>query len=153
MVVYNVALALVFLVLTQLNNHNFTTTFSFYIIPQGTLASTSLLIAFFSMAGVPPFTGFFSKILILVLLTNSYFFLLFPTFFIFLFSGLYFYIQNIRLILTSTDGSTKHPVYLKDLNTRYVTLNLTLTYATLSFLMFGVFYLEDILLLSNWFLL
>lgn len=153
MVIYNAALAVLFLVLTQLTNNNFTTTFSFYTIPQGTLASTSLLIAFFSMAGVPPFVGFFSKLVVLVLLANSYFFILFPVFFILLFSGLYFYIQNIRLILTSVDNSLSKPVYIKDLNTRHTHLNFLLLYSLLTFLMFGIAYLEDIILLCNWFLL
>ena len=52
--------------------------------------STVLAIVLFSMAGVPPFLGFFSKLLILILLINSNFFLFYLFFFGLLFFGLYF---------------------------------------------------------------
>ena len=63
------------------------------------------------MAGVPPFLGFFSKLLVFVNNVNNDFFLLYSLLFIILFVGLYFYIQNIRF-LHSTNYSTMNFTYL-----------------------------------------
>lgn len=152
MCVYNIALALFFLTLNQVVNAGFTTTFSLYRIPQGTSLSKNLLVSFFSMAGIPPFLGFFSKIAIFVIVANLYLFVLFPLFFLLLFSGLYFYIQNIRLILTSTNQLSFNNLYVQDVNTRRVT-SLDFLGSLLNFvLLTGLIYLEDFLLYSTWLL-
>jgi NADH:ubiquinone oxidoreductase subunit 2 (subunit N) len=103
----------------------------------------------FSMAGVPPFWGFFSKIFLFTLLANSNFFILFPFFFILLFIGLYFYIQNIRF-LNSTAGANFTPIV--ELNARNVPMYYYLTFTLLFFLTFGVYFTEDLLILTQWIL-
>lgn len=95
-----------FLTLQSFNNFSFNS-FSLF----------TLTVLLFSMAGVPPFLGFFSKLLIFVLSINNDFFLLYSLLFIILFVGLYFYIQNIRF-LHSTDYKTFNYPYL--LNERVV---------------------------------
>ena len=152
MVVYNLALALFFITLNQLANNSFTTTFSLYNIPQGTYLSKNLMISLFSMAGVPPFIGFFSKVSIFVILANSFLFLLFPIFFILLFSGLYFYIQNIRLILTSHNRLLQGKLYNYDLALRHPYLVNFVSYLICFVLLFSLFILEDTLLYSVWLL-
>ena len=89
-----------FLTLQSFNNFSFN---SFYIF--------SLTILLFSMAGVPPLLGFFSKLLVFVNNINNDFFLLYSILFIVLFLGLYFYIQNIRF-LHSTNYQTLTYSYL-----------------------------------------
>lgn len=149
MSVYNLALALFFITLNQVTNSGLTTTFALYQIPQGTSLSKSLLVSFFSMAGIPPFLGFFSKIAIFVIIANLYLFILFPLFFLLLFSGLYFYIQNVRLILTGTDQLSFGNLYVSDLNTRRSTL-LDFLACVLNFvLLTGITLLEDFLLYSS----
>ena len=146
---YNFALALFFLTLNQVTNAGLTTTFSLYQIPQGTSLSKNVLISFFSMAGIPPFLGFFSKIAIFTVVTNLYLFVLFPLFFLLLFSGLYFYIQNVRLILTGTSQLSFRNLYVSDLNTRR-SLSLDFMSCVLNFILLtGMTLLEDILLYSS----
>lgn len=149
---YNVALALFFISVNQVKNHAMTTTFALYSFPQGTLLSKNVLISFFSMAGIPPFLGFFAKISIFVVITNLYLFVLFPLFFLLLFSGLYFYIQNIRLILTPVSQLTFGNLYSRSLNTRKVSSLTVWSYLISFFLISGIVYLEDILLYSSWLL-
>jgi NADH:ubiquinone oxidoreductase subunit 2 (subunit N) len=99
------------------------------------------------MAGVPPFWGFFSKLFIFTLLCNSNFFVLFPIFFLILFIGLYFYIQNIRF-LNSTALSDFKPIV--ELNVRNVPMYYYTTLTLLFFLLFGFIFTEDLILLTNW---
>jgi NADH:ubiquinone oxidoreductase subunit 2 (subunit N) len=93
------------------------------------------------MAGVPPFWGFFSKIFIFVLLCNSTFFILFTFFFLLLFIGLYFYIQNIRF-LNTTVGADFNPVV--EQNLRSVPLYFYFITVFLFFTIFGFLFTEDL---------
>jgi NADH:ubiquinone oxidoreductase subunit 2 (subunit N) len=102
------------------------------------------------MAGVPPFWGFFSKLFIFTLLCNSNFFTLFPLFFLILFIGLYFYIQNIRFL-----NSTSHTnlAVIIELNVRTIPLYYYVTLTVLFFLIFGFTFTEDLLLIILWILI
>ena len=106
-----------------------------------------LSVLLMSMAGVPPFIGFFSKLFIITLLTNSGFFSLYPFFFVILFLGLYFYIQNIRF-LHSTNTSTLNHAYL--VNERQVVFFYYFSMTTLIVIIGGVFYIDDFLLFFSW---
>ena len=81
MVIYNFALYTVFLTLFQFVHRNYKTLYSFLDLGSSNFFSKVLIMSLFSMAGVPPFLGFFSKIFIFSLLCNSNFFILFPFFF------------------------------------------------------------------------
>ena len=141
MLIYNLALYLVFSTLFQVININYKTLYSFLDLGSLNFFSKVLIIALFSMAGVPPFWGFFSKIFIFTLLCNSNFFILFPFFFILLFVGLYFYIQNIRF-LNPTAASNFTPivegVYRNVLSYYYLVITL------LFLLTFGIYFTEDL---------
>lgn len=91
------------LTLQSFNNFSFTS-FSVF----------SLTILLFSMAGVPPFLGFFSKLLVFVLSINNDFFLLYSLLFIVLFIGLYFYTQNIRFLHSTDYKSFSYPYLLNE---------------------------------------
>ena len=146
MVIYNLALYTIFLTLFQFVHQNYKTLYSFLDLGSSNFFSKVLIISLFSMAGVPPFLGFFSKIFLFSLLCNSNFFVLFPFFFMLLFIGLYFYIQNIRF-LNSTAGSNFTPIH--ELNLRSSPLYYYITFLVLFFLTFGLFYTEDLILLVN----
>lgn len=61
-------------------------------------------LALMSMAGVPPFVGFFTKLFIVVsVMTNSFVYVI-PFMVLILLLGLYFYQQNIRYILSSSNS-------------------------------------------------
>lgn len=59
-----------------------------------------MLITLFSLAGIPPLGGFFTKISLLALLVNEFFLLWFITFFLFLMFGIFFYLSNLRFLLS-----------------------------------------------------
>lgn len=147
MLIYNIALYLIFSTLFQFVNSSYKTIYSFLDLGSFNFFTKVLIICLFSMAGVPPFWGFFSKIFIFTLLCNSNFFILFPFFFILLFISLYFYIQNIRF-LNTTSGSNFTPI--TDLNLRCVPSYYYLTWFLSFFLIFGVFFTEDLFILMEW---
>lgn len=149
MLIYNLALYLVFSTLFQSVTLNYKTLYSFLDLGSSNFFSKVLIVSFFSMAGVPPFWGFFSKVFIFTLLCNSNFFFLFPFFFVLLFIGLYFYIQNIRF-LNSTASSNFTPI--TDLTVRNVVSYYYFSLFLCFVLTFGVFYTEDLLIFVSWLL-
>lgn len=112
--------------------------------------STSLFfitVCLFSMAGVPPFVGFFSKLFVLNMLISSNLFILYFFLLVLLLVGLYFYMQNLRFLHTSNRGQNDKP-YLT--NER---LPLAYHYYSITFIMFvvfGVIYIDDFLLFFSW---
>ena len=150
MIIYNASLYLVFFTFYQFMHTTIKTLYSFTDLGSSNFFTKVLIIALFSMAGVPPFWGFFSKVFIFTLLCGSNFFILYPIFFLLLFIGLYFYIQNIRF-LNSTASSNFNPIV--DVEARVVTVYYPITLALLFFITFGVFFTEDLILTTTWVLL
>ena len=100
-------------------------------------------IVLFSIAGVPPFLGFFPKLLILINLLNSNFFFFYIFFFVLLFFALYFYMQNVRF-LYSTGKSKINLSFL--VSTRLSTIFPLVAIFIVITLIFGIFFLQDLLL-------
>jgi hypothetical protein len=71
----------------------------------------------------------------------------FPFFFYVLFIGLYFYVQNIRF-LNASNSSDFQPLF--ELGVRVVPLFFSTVYFISFFLVFGAYYLEDLVLISKW---
>ena len=143
MFIYNASLVALLWTLMNVITPQMKTLYSFSGFSFNSYYLLILTVLLMSMAGVPPFIGFFSKLFILTLLTNNSFFLFYSFFFVLLFLGLYFYIQNIRF-LHSTNNSTLNYAYLS--NERQV---LFFYYFSLTFLIFilgGVLYIDDFLL-------
>lgn len=147
MFIYNLSLIMIFWTLSQFVSFNFKTLYSFNDLKFNYYFTTLLSIVLFSMAGVPPFLGFFSKILILILLINSSFFLFYVFFFGLLFFGLYFYLQNIRFLHSTGIGKLNYATvgFLRSPSIYY-----TLTLFFLFFLVFGFAFMEDIILYFYW---
>jgi len=96
------------------------------------------------MAGVPPFLGFFTKLFIFVIILNASFFLIYWIFFLLLFLGLYFYVQNIRFLNTSYSAKLVPSFY------NLIKIQRLYPLAAISgtvFLLFGVYHLDEIFLL------
>lgn len=148
MLIYNLTLILVFWVLSSVFISQTKTINSF---SGFNLAPSSVLllsISLFSIAGVPPFTGFLAKLFVLNLLINQKLAYLYFLLFVLLFVGLYFYVQNMRFLHSSNYESHKN-VHLKGqvhLSTGYACYAILLTF----FLVFGVFFVDDLLLFNYW---
>lgn len=148
--IYNISLLLFLTLIVQLSNNSLTTTFYLYKLPQESFFTKIFLITLLSMAGVPPLLGFFSKVSIFVVLTNSNFFILFPIFFILLFNGLYFYLQNARLILTNASESDFSLLYITNSNVRFSSTTGLLSLLIVFVLITGPALIEDFLLVTSW---
>jgi NADH:ubiquinone oxidoreductase subunit 2 (subunit N) len=145
MVIYNLSLYLVFVTLFQFVNFELRTLYSFLDLGASNFFSRILIVSLFSMAGVPPFWGFFSKVFLFSLLCNTQFFLFFPLFFVLLFISLYFYIQNARF-LNSTAPSNFTPV--TEGAVRSVPGYYVLSFLILFFIVFGALFTEDLFLVT-----
>ena len=147
MLFYNVAVFLLFATLMQVNVSVMQTTYSLASLSNLNSASKTMIISFFSMAGVPPFVGFFAKVLVFVNLTNSNFFILYMFFFPLVFFGLYFYVQNIRFLNSSkvlTTPSTHVPQLRSLVSINYLIVT------SLFVLIFGMFYVDDVYFYTLW---
>jgi len=148
MFIYNTSLITLFWVLFSTVLTQFKTLQSFNSFSFNSFFLISITILLFSMAGVPPFIGFFSKLFILTLLTNNSFFLLYSIFFIVLFIGLYFYVQNIRF-LHSTNQNQLSYQYFNGIE-RSSPVFYYSTLSVLTCIILGVVYVDDILLIFTW---
>lgn len=146
--VYNFTLFLLLWNLSQFSLLSTKTFHSFSDIKMYPYVIFSLNIIFFSMAGVPPFLGFFTKILILFLLINSAFFLFYFMFLILLLIGLYFYMQNIRFINSLKPSKKKTPYNFFFFRSVFFYIN----FIFLFFIITGFIYIDDIILILTWFL-
>lgn len=149
MFIYNMSLLIIFWTLQQFVSFNFKTLYSFSDLKFNFYFVTALSVVLFSIAGVPPFLGFFSKLLILLALLNSNFFYFYVFFFGLLFFGLYFYLQNIRFLYSTGRGRMSYAFvpYLRAASLYYY-----ITYIILFFLIFGFFFMDDIILYFYWLL-
>lgn len=149
MFIYNISLFTLFFTLFQLTNLETKTLFSFADLGSSNLFTKILSLTMLSMAGVPPLWGFFTKILIFVVLANSNFFFLFVPFFTVLMVSLYFYMQNLRFLNSThlTDFVT-----ISDLQVRITPSYYVFIFASLFFIIFGSFFTEDLFLLFYWLL-
>lgn len=150
MIIYNITSFLMFTTILQSVGSNFKTLFSFSNLGSTNILTKVISLSLLSLAGVPPLVGFFSKIFVFVLISNSHLTVLFIPFFILLFIGLYFYIQNMRFLNATNAPSIINP---NELSQR---LNLSYFYSMipLSFIIiFGFCYVDDMLVFSLWLLL
>ena len=147
MFIYNVSLFVVFSTILQLLSSKVKTLYAFSDLGSTNTFTKILVVALFSMAGVPPFWGFFSKIFIFLLLFNSNFYLFYSFFFVLLFTGLYFYVQNIRFL---NQTSSANSIFISESNLRRIPLFFYLTFVGVFLIIFGLFYTEDLFLLINW---
>lgn len=145
--IYNISLVSIFWTLQQFISFNFKTLYSFTDFKFNFFFTVVTTITLFSMAGVPPFLGFFSKLLILLSLINSNFFFFYIFFFGLLFFGLYFYVQNIRFLYSTGLGKIN---YSHSLNLRISYLYFNYSSFFIFFIIFGMFFMDDLLLYFNW---
>lgn len=149
MFIYNTSLFLFLWTLQQFVSFNFKTIFSFNDLKFNFFFTTLVSIVLFSIAGVPPFLGFFSKLFILTALINSHFFFFYIFFFVLLFFGLYFYVQNIRFLYSTGLGKIEYAFVD---NVRVTPIYYYFSYLILFVLIFGIFFIDDFILYFYWLL-
>lgn len=125
------------------NNKTFKTLYSFNIFGFESSYLFFLTVFILSLAGVPPFMGFLSKVYLLNLLVEQSFFSLYSVFIILLIFGLYFYVQNLRF-LHSTNLKNNFKPFLKG-ERKILGLHYYLIIWSF-FLINGIFFIEDSLL-------
>lgn len=145
--IYNLSLIVLFWTLNQSVNSNLKTLHSFGDLRYNLFSLFTLTILLLSMAGVPPFLGFLSKLLILISLINVNFFFFYIFFFTLLFFGLYFYIQNIRFLYSS---SAKTLNYSFTVFARVQLSYIYFTYFFLILLILGFSFFEDLFFCTLW---
>ena len=150
LLIYNLTSFVLFFTVIQIAKNDVKTLFSFAHLNVLNVYTKTLSIAIMSLAGVPPLLGFFSKVFLFILVSNSKLFSLFLPLFTLLFAALYFYIQNLRF-LNSTNQSTDKPVL--GLSFRSNTIYFLLILPLLVFQIFGFCFIDDLLLFSSWILL
>lgn len=147
MFVYNTSLVLIFWTFKQFVSFSGKTIYVFSDLKVNFFFSTTVAIVLFSIAGVPPFLGFFSKLLILLSLINSNFFFFYIFFFSLLFFGLYFYLQNIRFLYSS--GTSKISYSFENnvrLSSSFVYFSQFFTFL----IVLGFFFMDDFILFFCW---
>ena len=150
MFIYNLTSFIFFTTILQSPIANFKTMFSMSNLGSTSFFTKVLAISILSFAGVPPFLGFFSKLFVFVILAHSKIYSLFISFFVLIFIGLYFYVQNLRFL-----NSSSHESFFSfiELSPRYNLIYLNTTSSAIFFLLFGFAYLDDILMISVWVLI
>ena len=148
--VYNFSLFLFFLTIKQISLTNVTTLHFLSDLSSRNDFKRSVIVVLFSMAGIPPFLGFFTKLVIISTLTNSYLYFLYPLFFVLLFSGLYFYIQNIRLLMTQSSITSCYQKYVHDAFIYHPIILYFLSLIFVILLILGGIFIEDLLLYAQW---
>ena len=149
MFLYNLTLIGFFWILMSFCNNNFKTIYSFNIFSFESSYLFFLTIFLFSLAGLPPFMGFFSKIYLLNLLIEQSFFLLYSIFIVLLIFGLYFYMQNLRFLHSTNYKNTFKP-FLKNERKPFSLFYYLILWSF--FLINGVFFIEDLLIYFTWLL-
>jgi len=149
-IIYNLTSFLLLSTLLQLANTKIKTLFSLSDLGSANFFTKALSLALLSMAGVPPLLGFFSKVFVFTLVAHSNLLVLFSPFFILLFVGLYFYVQNLRFLNSTSSSRLSLPC---ELSLRSSFVYYTTSFPLIFITLFGFCYLDDLVILSTWVLL
>jgi NADH-quinone oxidoreductase subunit N len=147
--VYNFTLAFLFWVMLSVLTLKLKTLYAFNNFSFSSYNIFLITIILFSVSGVPPFAGFFTKLLVFILNIANSFFLFYTLFFVIVFLSLYFYIQNIRF-LHSTNYQTTQVPYL--VNERIILSFYYLSILLLITLISGFIVFDEISLIFLWIL-
>lgn len=147
MIFYNLTLLGFFWIINSSIVTNIKTLYSLNIFSFNSFYLFFLTISMFSLAGVPPFTGFLNKLFIFNTLVQDGFFLLYTLLIVILLVGLYFYMQNLRFLHSTNHSYTYKPF----LSNERLSINLHYYLIIMSILIInGVFLLDDFLLSIFW---
>ena len=146
MVIYNISLISLFWVFFSIILTKAKTLYTFSYFSYNPFYIFLISCLLFSMAGVPPFIGFFTKLFVMLLIINNNFFIFYFLFFILLFVGLYFYIQNIRFLHNTNKRNLSLIFFLND--RKNIVFYYFSIYIIIVFL-FGFIYIDDIIFIIS----
>ena len=147
--VYNFTLAFLFWVMLSVLTLKLKTLYAFNNFSFSSYNIFLITVILFSVSGVPPFAGFFTKLLVFILNIANSFFLFYTLFFVIVFLSLYFYIQNIRF-LHSTNYQSNQVPYVG--NERLILTFFYLSIFLLIILISGFILFDEISLVFLWIL-
>lgn len=149
LVVYNLSLVSIFYIIWTSSSYNIKSISSLKYFNNDSFKKSILLLLFFSVAGIPPLLGFFTKVNLLSVIGYTSFIILMAVF-PFLFASLYFYLQNVKYLLLP-NLKTPHKDYsIVSLKTNLKSLNIVIS--TSFFSIFGLFFLDDFIIFVSWLL-
>ena len=138
--IYNLTLIGFFWILFSLINLRIKTLHSFNMFSFDSFYLFVITIILFSLAGVPPFMGFFNKVYLLNLISQNNFFLFNFLLLVILMFGLYFYMQNLRFIHSTNFNFSSKPF----LNNEKVILPMYHYLLVLLFLLINGFFIAEV---------
>jgi NADH:ubiquinone oxidoreductase subunit 2 (subunit N) len=112
--VYNFTLAFLFWVMLSVITLKLKTLYAFNNFSFSSYNILLITVILFSVSGVPPFAGFFTKLLVFILNIANSFFLFNTLFFVIVFVSLYFYMQNIRFLHSTNYQTTQVPYVINE---------------------------------------
>lgn len=142
---YNFVMLLFMWILTTRITTDIKTIYSFSKVSFDSFSTFSITVLLLSVAGVPPFIGFFTKLFLLILVTNSYLSFLYLPLFLVFFTALYFYVQNIKFIHQSDKKSNTKTSLVKS---HVAQINVVVV--SIFVVVFGVYFMDDILNYMSW---
>lgn len=143
MFIYNFSMTIFFWTIFNFITTEFKTLYYFSNFSYNSFTVFILTVLLLSMAGVPPFIGFFSKLFIIIFLLNNLFFLLYSFLIVILLVGLYFYVQNIRFLYSTNFQYSNTPyIFNEKGNFIYYYISLILVFLVTC----GVFFMDDIII-------
>lgn len=147
---YNLSLLVIFWLILSIQNRELQSLYSLGHFRLNNFYLIALVIAIFSIAGVPPFMGFFSKILVIISIMQGQFLLIYWLLVPLMLLTLYFYVQNIRFLYSITLNSFTHPYVL---NERLTLVFIYFTIFLLNLQVMGFIWFDKVLLFYWWLLL
>ncbi len=148
MFIYNLSVIGLFWVFFSFVNSDIKTLYSFSLFSFDSFHLFFITILIFSLAGVPPFVGFFSKLFLLNILINKNLYYLYFLLFVIILVGLYFYVQNVRFLHSSNSKNTSKIYWQGSEKVQIIFAYFALVSAFT--ITNGVIYLDDLLLVFTW---
>jgi len=148
MFIYNLSVIGLFWVFFSFVNSDIKTLYSFSLFSFDSFHLFFITVLIFSLAGVPPFVGFFSKLFLLNILINKNLYYLYFLLFVIILVGLYFYVQNVRFLHSSNSKNTSKIYWHGSEKVQIIFAYFALISAFI--IMNGVVYLDDLLLVFTW---
>lgn len=145
--VYNLSLMSIFYIIWTASSYKLKTISGLKFFNSDSFKKTTLMLLIFSIAGIPPLLGFFTKVNLISIIGYSSFILLMAMF-PFLFAALYFYLQNIKYLLLPQHKNPSKDFSLFSLKKNYKSLYVVLITSMVS--ISGFFFLDDLVLIISW---
>lgn len=145
--IYNITIMVLFNLLIGSSFNNIKTNNIFFFLSNNKFKFNLILISLLSIAGIPPFLGFFLKIKIINIIGFISFFKFFFFLMPFMFLSLFFYMQNVRYLFINKYKNIKIS-FLGDFKNNILSNYIFII--ILFFISLGLFFIDDLFLVFSW---